>query len=89
MMSDPWCSCGALQSNGDLINSGGAIEGMRALRTLSMKQNSDFQENLKAFAADRWYIHSIQNAYTLLCSSVPIFHRKIKSNISIYIWFVI
>lgn len=55
LMSDPWCSTGALQVNGDLIVFGGAIEGMRAVRSLSMQPNSQFQENQFALAADRWY----------------------------------
>lgn len=55
-MTDPWCSSGGLSANGGIVNTGGALEGMRAVRTLSPLPFAQFEENVAALAADRWYI---------------------------------
>ncbi|KAL3535715.1 hypothetical protein ACH5RR_004176 [Cinchona calisaya] len=52
---DPWCSSGGLAANGDLINTGGALEAMKAVRTYSPCDTCEFQENVAGLAENRWY----------------------------------
>ncbi|CAI9100399.1 OLC1v1037392C1 [Oldenlandia corymbosa var. corymbosa] len=53
--TDPWCSSGGLAANGDLINTGGALEALKAIRIFTPCDKCDFKENVVAFAEDRWY----------------------------------
>ncbi|KAL0315661.1 UNVERIFIED_CONTAM: putative aldehyde oxidase Art an 7 [Sesamum radiatum] len=51
--SSPWCSCGGLGQNGNLVSTGGDKDGFRAVRNLHPCPNCDFEENPRALFANR------------------------------------
>ncbi|KAJ0482588.1 putative galactose oxidase [Helianthus annuus] len=55
ILSDTWCSSGALLPNGVLIQSGGNNAGERVVRTFSPCDDCDWVETRNGLVSPRWY----------------------------------
>lgn len=55
ILSDTWCSSGALLPDGVLIQSGGNNEGERVVRTFSPCDDCDWVETRNGLVSPRWY----------------------------------
>ncbi|PWA37439.1 galactose oxidase/kelch, beta-propeller [Artemisia annua] len=55
ILSDTWCSSGALLPNGVLIQSGGNNAGERVVRTFSPCEDCDWVETRNGLVSPRWY----------------------------------
>ncbi|KAI3828752.1 hypothetical protein L1987_02862 [Smallanthus sonchifolius] len=55
ILSDTWCSSGALLPNGVLIQSGGNNDGERVVRTFSPCDDCDWVETRNGLVSPRWY----------------------------------
>ncbi|KAL0016117.1 hypothetical protein SO802_003186 [Lithocarpus litseifolius] len=55
VLSDTWCSSGALDPDGMLVQSGGYNDGQRVVRYLKPCPNSDWVEDPKGLIQPRWY----------------------------------
>uniref|UniRef100_A0A0D9V438 Galactose oxidase-like Early set domain-containing protein n=1 Tax=Leersia perrieri TaxID=77586 RepID=A0A0D9V438_9ORYZ len=55
IVTDTWCSSGAFDGDGNLVQTGGYFEGEKAVRYLSACANCDWKEFPKSFAEGRWY----------------------------------
>ncbi|KAI3894356.1 hypothetical protein MKX03_001747 [Papaver bracteatum] len=55
VLTDTWCSSGALAPDGMLIQSGGSNDGERAVRTFRACANCDWKEDQKGLVVPRWY----------------------------------
>ena len=55
VQTDVWCSSGGVAPDGRLIQTGGFNDGDRAVRIFNPCPTCDWQENVSALAARRWY----------------------------------
>ncbi|KAI3691905.1 hypothetical protein L6452_31708 [Arctium lappa] len=55
ILSDTWCSSGALLPDGVLIQSGGNNDGEKVVRTFTPCDDCDWVENRNGLASPRWY----------------------------------
>ncbi|KAI3838256.1 hypothetical protein MKX03_001297 [Papaver bracteatum] len=55
VLTDTWCSSGALAPDGILIQSGGSNTGERAVRTFQSCGDCDWMEDQKGLVVPRWY----------------------------------
>lgn len=55
VLSNTWCSSGALDPDGMLVQSGGYNDGQRVVRYLKPRPNSDWVEDPKGLIQPRWY----------------------------------
>ncbi|KAI3933956.1 hypothetical protein MKX01_028262 [Papaver californicum] len=55
VLTDTWCSSGALGPDGILMQSGGSNNGQRAVRTIEPCANCDWKEDQKGLVVPRWY----------------------------------
>ncbi|EES18670.1 aldehyde oxidase GLOX [Sorghum bicolor] len=55
ILTDTWCSSGALDPDGNLVQTGGYFEGEKVVRTLSPCDTCDWLEQPNSFAEGRWY----------------------------------
>ncbi|KAG9452588.1 hypothetical protein H6P81_005492 [Aristolochia fimbriata] len=55
VLTDTWCSSGALSPDGTLVQSGGFNDGDRAVRYFSPCDACDWVEDARALAVRRWY----------------------------------
>ncbi|KVH91775.1 aldehyde oxidase GLOX-like [Cynara cardunculus var. scolymus] len=55
ILSDTWCSSGALLPDGVLIQSGGNNDGERVVRTFNPCDDCDWVENRNGLVSPRWY----------------------------------
>ncbi|KAI3989555.1 hypothetical protein MKX01_031609 [Papaver californicum] len=55
VLTDTWCSSGALGPDGMLMQSGGSNNGQRAVRTIKPCANCDWMEDQKGLVVPRWY----------------------------------
>ncbi|KAF0921156.1 hypothetical protein E2562_039083 [Oryza meyeriana var. granulata] len=55
IVTDTWCSSGAFDADGNLVQTGGYFEGEKAVRYLSPCGSCDWKEFPKSFAEGRWY----------------------------------
>ncbi|KAI3689930.1 hypothetical protein L2E82_47901 [Cichorium intybus] len=55
ILSDTWCSSGALLPDGVLIQSGGNNDGERVVRTISPCEECDWVETRDGLVSPRWY----------------------------------
>ncbi|KAI3915477.1 hypothetical protein MKW92_023559 [Papaver armeniacum] len=55
VLTDTWCSSGALAPDGMLIQSGGSNDGERAMRTFRPCAICDWKEDQKGLVVPRWY----------------------------------
>ncbi|KAL3532477.1 hypothetical protein ACH5RR_005998 [Cinchona calisaya] len=78
-MYDPWCSSGGLAANGDLINTGGAIEAERAIRIFTPCDNCEFLENVAGLADNRWYAsqHTLEDGNFVVIGGRNVFTYEI------------
>uniref|UniRef100_A0A0E0DUP9 Galactose oxidase-like Early set domain-containing protein n=1 Tax=Oryza meridionalis TaxID=40149 RepID=A0A0E0DUP9_9ORYZ len=53
--TDTWCSSGAFDADGNLIQTGGYFEGDKAVRRLDACDTCDWREYPNSFAEGRWY----------------------------------
>uniref|UniRef100_A0A804NF96 Aldehyde oxidase GLOX1 n=1 Tax=Zea mays TaxID=4577 RepID=A0A804NF96_MAIZE len=55
VLTDVWCSSGALDAEGNLVQTGGYFEGEKVVRYLSPCGNCDWREFPGSLAEGRWY----------------------------------
>ncbi|RZS02910.1 hypothetical protein BHM03_00033024 [Ensete ventricosum] len=55
VLTDTWCSAGALTANGTLVQTGGFNDGERAVRYFSPCDGCDWVEDEEGLAVKRWY----------------------------------
>uniref|UniRef100_A0ACD5VJN8 Uncharacterized protein n=1 Tax=Avena sativa TaxID=4498 RepID=A0ACD5VJN8_AVESA len=55
ILTDTWCSSGAFDPEGMLVQTGGYFEGVKVVRHLSPTTNSDWTEFPNTLADGRWY----------------------------------
>ncbi|KAG2599774.1 aldehyde oxidase GLOX-like [Panicum virgatum] len=55
ILTDVWCSSGALDAEGNLVQTGGYFEGEKVVRYLSPCGNCDWREFPASLAEGRWY----------------------------------
>jgi hypothetical protein len=55
ILTDTWCSSGALDTDGNLVQTGGYFDGEKVVRTLSPCDTCDWLELPNSFAEGRWY----------------------------------
>jgi hypothetical protein len=55
ILTDTWCSSGAFDSDGNLVQTGGYFEGDKVVRVLSPCETCDWLERPNSFAEGRWY----------------------------------
>ncbi|KAF8696004.1 hypothetical protein HU200_036885 [Digitaria exilis] len=55
ILTDVWCSSGALDADGNLVQTGGYFEGEKVVRYLSPCANCDWREYPASLAEGRWY----------------------------------
>ncbi|CAM0882096.1 unnamed protein product [Alopecurus aequalis] len=55
ILTDTWCSSGAFDTEGMLVQTGGYFEGVKAVRHLSPQNNADWREFPNSLADGRWY----------------------------------
>ncbi|XP_062179562.1 aldehyde oxidase GLOX1-like [Phragmites australis] len=55
IQTDTWCSSGAFDADGNLVQTGGYFEGEKAVRYLSPCDTCDWLEHPNSFAEGRWY----------------------------------
>ncbi|KAL5229186.1 hypothetical protein ABZP36_017451 [Zizania latifolia] len=55
ILTDTWCSSGAFDADGNLVQTGGYFEGDKAVRYLSPCDSCDWKEFPNSFAEGRWY----------------------------------
>ncbi|KAG0538891.1 hypothetical protein BDA96_03G275900 [Sorghum bicolor] len=55
ILTDVWCSSGALDAEGNLVQTGGYFEGEKVVRYLSPCGNCDWREFPGSLAEGRWY----------------------------------
>ncbi|KAK7272711.1 hypothetical protein RJT34_29501 [Clitoria ternatea] len=60
VVADPWCSSGGLAPDGTLVNSGGFLDGGKAMRYFGGpkcqdKSTCDWREGMDKLTEDRWY----------------------------------
>uniref|UniRef100_J3M9N1 Galactose oxidase-like Early set domain-containing protein n=1 Tax=Oryza brachyantha TaxID=4533 RepID=J3M9N1_ORYBR len=55
IVTDTWCSSGALDADGNLVQTGGYFEGEKAVRHLGACDTCDWREYPNSFAEGRWY----------------------------------
>ncbi|KAL5232018.1 hypothetical protein ABZP36_030794 [Zizania latifolia] len=55
IVTDTWCSSGAFDAEGNLVQTGGYFEGERAVRYIGPCDTCDWQEYPNSFAEGRWY----------------------------------
>ncbi|KAJ0989415.1 hypothetical protein J5N97_007771 [Dioscorea zingiberensis] len=55
VITDTWCSSGAFDEDGNLVQAGGWNDGGNAVRILSPCDNCNWNENPKGLAVQRWY----------------------------------
>ncbi|XP_058105759.1 aldehyde oxidase GLOX1-like [Magnolia sinica] len=55
ILTDTWCSSGALSADGTLVQTGGWNEGGKAVRHLSPCDTCDWEEYPTALSVQRWY----------------------------------
>ncbi|KAL0333881.1 UNVERIFIED_CONTAM: Aldehyde oxidase GLOX1 [Sesamum angustifolium] len=77
--SSPWCSCGGLGQNGNLVSTGGDKDGFRAVRNLHPCPNCDFEENPRALFANRWYAtqHTLEDGSFIVMGGRNAFNYEI------------
>lgn len=56
ILTDTWCSSGAFDGEGMLVQTGGYFEGVKVVRHLSPHDNGDWREFPNTLADGRWYI---------------------------------
>lgn len=54
ILTDVWCSSGALDADGNLVQTGGYFEGEKVVRYLSPCGNCDWREFPASLAEGRW-----------------------------------
>ncbi|RLN29657.1 uncharacterized protein C2845_PM05G30000 [Panicum miliaceum] len=55
ILTDTWCSSGAFDADGNLVQTGGYFEGDKVVRVLSPCETCDWLERPNSFAEGRWY----------------------------------
>ncbi|KAL6848957.1 hypothetical protein ACP4OV_021540 [Aristida adscensionis] len=60
--TDTWCSSGALDADGNLVQTGGYFEGDKAVRYLEACEACDWQEHPNSLAEGRWYATQVHLA---------------------------
>ncbi|KAG6537828.1 hypothetical protein ZIOFF_002927 [Zingiber officinale] len=55
VLTDTWCSSGGFDADGNLVQSGGFMDGARAVRLYKLCDTCDWEEHPKSFSVDRWY----------------------------------
>ncbi|CAO2178787.1 unnamed protein product [Urochloa humidicola] len=55
ILTDVWCSSGAMDAEGNLVQTGGYFEGEKVVRYLSPCPNCDWREYPASLAEGRWY----------------------------------
>ncbi|KAK4391689.1 putative aldehyde oxidase Art an 7 [Sesamum angolense] len=77
--SSPWCSCGGLGQNGNLVSTGGDKDGFRAVRNLHPCPNCDLEENPRALFANRWYAtqHTLEDGSFIVMGGRNAFNYEI------------
>ncbi|PWZ17603.1 Aldehyde oxidase GLOX1 [Zea mays] len=55
ILTDTWCSSGALDADGNLVQTGGYFDGEKVVRTLGPCDTCDWLEQPNSFAEGRWY----------------------------------
>ncbi|WVZ69287.1 hypothetical protein U9M48_018098 [Paspalum notatum var. saurae] len=55
VLTDVWCSSGAFDADGNLVQTGGYFEGEKVVRYLSPCANCDWREYPASLAEGRWY----------------------------------
>uniref|UniRef100_A0A0E0C606 Galactose oxidase-like Early set domain-containing protein n=1 Tax=Oryza meridionalis TaxID=40149 RepID=A0A0E0C606_9ORYZ len=55
IMTDTWCSSGAFDADGNMVQTGGFFEGDKSVRYLSACGTCDWKEFPKSLADGRWY----------------------------------
>ncbi|KAK9947775.1 hypothetical protein M0R45_003381 [Rubus argutus] len=53
--TDPWCSSGGLTADGNMVSTGGWMDGTRTVRWMNACDNCDFKDYANALAEPRWY----------------------------------
>jgi hypothetical protein len=56
IITDTWCSSGAFDADGNLVQTGGYFEGEKVVRYLSPCANCDWREFPGSFAEGRWCV---------------------------------
>jgi hypothetical protein len=54
ILTDVWCSSGALDADGNLVQTGGYFEGEKVVRYLNPCGNCDWREFPASLAEGRW-----------------------------------
>ncbi|KAJ1264035.1 hypothetical protein BS78_09G232000 [Paspalum vaginatum] len=55
ILTDTWCSSGAFDADGNLVQTGGYFEGEKVVRVISPCDTCDWLEHPNSFADGRWY----------------------------------
>jgi hypothetical protein len=55
ILTDTWCSSGAFDADGNLVQTGGYFEGEKVVRVLAPCDTCDWLEHPNSFAEGRWY----------------------------------
>lgn len=59
VLTDPWCSSGGLDRDGNLANSGGWADGGKSMRYLGNCETCEWEEFPQDLSSDRWYATQI------------------------------
>lgn len=55
IVTDPWCSSGALTVDGSLLSTGGFGDGDKSVRTIGPCKTCDWEDIPNALGSPRWY----------------------------------
>ncbi|KAF8716233.1 hypothetical protein HU200_026513 [Digitaria exilis] len=55
ILTDTWCSSGAFDADGNLVQTGGYFEGEKVVRVIAPCDTCDWLEHPNSFAEGRWY----------------------------------